>query len=55
MYPCVCYPSTRVSENEFGSFNKTKNLTCNNCSNLLRQLQQDFQTKFAQQIEWSTF
>ena len=33
--------STLVSENEFGSFRNTKNLTCNNCNNLSRQLQQD--------------
>ena len=35
MYLCACYPSTRVSENEF---KKTKSSACNNCSNLLRQL-----------------
>ena len=48
MYPCACYPSTRVLENEF---RKTKNSACNNSSNLLRQLKQDFETKF----EWRTF
>ena len=34
---------------------KQKSLTCNNCSNLLRQLQQGFETKFARKIEWQTF
>ena len=34
-YSCACYPSTRVSENEF---REMKNLQCNNCSNLLGQL-----------------
>ena len=33
MYTFACYPSTRVSENEF---RKTKNSASTNCSNLLR-------------------
>ena len=43
MYPCACYPSTRVSEN---TCSKTKNLAWNNCSNLWRQVQQDSEIKF---------
>ena len=35
MYPCACYASTRVSENEF---RKTNNSACTNCSNLFRQM-----------------
>ena len=31
-----CYLSARVSENEFGSFKKTKNSACNNWSKILR-------------------
>ena len=36
MHPCVYYLSTRVSENEIGSFRKTKNSACNNSSKILR-------------------
>ena len=36
MHPCVYYLSTRVSENEVGSFRKTKNSACNNSSKILR-------------------
>lgn len=36
MHPCVYYLSTRVSENEIGSFRKIKNSACNNSSKILR-------------------
>ena len=48
VYPCTCYPSTWVPEN---GFRKTNDSAWNNFSNLWRQLQQDFETKF----EWRTF
>ena len=44
------YPNFR--RKELGSFRKIKGSTCNNCSNLLEQLQQDFETKFSRKNEW---